>query len=239
MTVMTPAAEPPPDPHRHPTTSPGASHIGFQAGSYLTVGLTGWQGDFIVTTFVRFLLSHTDLFIEAAHAAVPPLRAEFRAVDNLGPGPTGGEFFRLVWMSTTGTIPRLLGSVPGVFHALGDANRRDRKQHDVNEASNYGSLLNIREAAADSGWQRYFQKFDQERYTKIIEARMFRALVEFLDDHGVDTSELVAREENITNYNTVIGNASGSQIAIGKGARATAKISQIRGKQATSGGGKS
>ena len=68
---------------------------------------------------------------------------------------------------------------------------------------------------------------------------MFRALVEFLDDHGVDTSELVAREENITNYNTVIGNATGSQIAIGKGARATAKISQIRGKQATSGGGKS
>ncbi len=210
-----------------------------RARPYLTVGLTGWQGDFIVTTFVRFLLSRTDLFIEAAHAAVPPLRTQFRAVDNLGPGPTGGQFFRLVWMSTTGTIPRLLGSVPGVFHALGDTNRRDRKQHDVNEAANYGSLLNIREAAADSEWQRYFQKFDQERYTKIIEARMFRVLVEFLDDHGVDTSELVAREENITNYNTVIGNASGSQIAIGKGARATAKISQLRGKQATPSGGKS
>jgi hypothetical protein len=210
-----------------------------RARPYLTVGLTGWQGDLIVTTFVRFLLSRTDLFIEAAHAAVPPLRAEYRTVDNLGPTPTGGEFFQLVWISAKDTIPRLFGSVPGVFHALGDASRRDRKQQDVDEATNFGSLLNIREAAADVRWQRYFQVFDQQRYTKVIEARMFRALVEFLDDHGVDTRELVAREENITNYNTVIDNASGSQIAIGKGARVTAKISQIRGKHAASGGGKS
>jgi len=72
----------------------------------------------------RFLLSRTDLFVEAAHTVVPPVRTEFKAIDERDPAPTPGEFFALVGTSLISTIPRLLGSVPCLIHELGSDGRQ-------------------------------------------------------------------------------------------------------------------
>ena len=64
------------------------------ARPYLTISMTTWQGDLVVTTFIRFLVSGTDLFVEAAHSVVPPLRAEFKVVDEREPGADASESSR-------------------------------------------------------------------------------------------------------------------------------------------------
>jgi len=244
-----------PDPGGAPVTSIGTGLLRElmarpeeRARPYLAIGMTSWQGDLVVTMFIRFLLSRTDLFVEAAHTVMPPLRASFKAIDDGDPEMQPGEFFALVGGSLVSTIPRLLGSVPGIIHELGANGRRERKRRQVEEAGNYGALLSVREEAADSKWHRYFQVLDDARYIKVIQQRIFRSLLEFLEEHDIDTSSLVARSETLVN-NGVMVTASGSGTvnmgaaaagnaqavgAAGAGAEATGFVARVR---AAGGGG--
>jgi hypothetical protein len=208
-----------------------------RARPYLAVTMGGWQGDLVVTIFIRFLLSRTDLFVEAADTAVPPLKPGFREIDKFQMAPTARQFFQISWWASKYTLPKLLGSVKGISRALTTNSRRARKQRKVDRTSDFGARLSIREAAADPKSQRYFQIFDRERYTKVIEQRIFRSLVEFLDDHAVDTSELVSRQETVVNNGVMIsgkGTLQASQVAVGKKAQVTGLVSRIRSQQAKS-----
>ena len=219
-----------PDPHAGPVTSIGTDLMRElmampeeRARPYLAIGMTSWQGDLAVTIFIRFLLSGSDLFVEAAHAVVPPIRAEFKAIDELDPDMEPGEFFRLAGGGLIGTIPRLLGSVPGILREIGSDGRRERKRRRVEKLGDYGALLSIREAAADSKWQRYFQVLDDARYVKVIQQRIFRSLVEFLEDHGIDASSLVARSETLVNNGVMVtggGTVNAQAVAAGANAHA-------------------
>jgi hypothetical protein len=195
-----------------------------RARPYLAIGMTGWQGDLAVTMFIRFVLSRSDLFVEAAHTVVPPIQAGFKAIDEQDPDLQPGEFFRLIGGSLAGTIPRLLGSVPGVLHEIGSDGRRERKRRRVEKAGDYGALVSIREAAADSKWQRYFQVLDDARYVKVIQQRIFRSLAEFLEDHDIDASSLVNRSETLVNNGVMVtsgGTMNAQAVAAGSNAQAS------------------
>ncbi len=245
-----------PDPHAAPVTSIGTDLMRKlmampeeRARPYLTIGMTGWQGDLAVTMFVRFLLSRSDLFVESAHTVVPPLRADFKAIDELDPEMQPGEFFTLVGGGLISTIPRLLGSVPGIVHELGADGRRERKRRRVEETGDYGALLSVREEAADSKWQRYFQVLDDARYVKVIQQRIFRSLVELLEEHGIDTSGLVSRSETLVNNGVMVtaggtvnahavaAGANAQAAAGGLGAQVTRLASRVRGSEAGEGQG--
>ena len=75
-------------------------------------------------------------------------------------------------------------------------------------AFNYGGTFNPREGLADHNFQRYFQELDSDQYTKIIEKNIFQSLVDFLDDHGIDTSELVERQTAILNNGVYVTGAA-------------------------------
>ena len=220
-----------------------------RARPYLTIGMTSWQGDLVVTMFIRFLLSRSDLFVEAAHTVVPPLRAEFKAIDEQDPDMPPGEFFRLVGGGLISTIPRLFGSVTGIAHELGSDGRRERKRRRVDEAGDYGALLSLREEAADTKWQRYFQVLDDARYVKVIQQRIFRSLVEFLEEHDIDTADLVARSETLVNNGVMVtggGTINAQAVAAGAnaqaavgglGAQAADLVSRVRGGEGGGGQG--
>jgi hypothetical protein len=180
---------------------------------------------------------------------VPPVRAEFKEIDELDPDIQPGAFFKLLGAGMISTIPRLLGSVPGLIHELNAEGRRERKRRQVKEAGDYGALLSLREAAADSKWQRYFQVLDDARYEKVIQQRIFRSLVEFLEEHNIDTSSLVARSETLINNGVMVtagGTVNAGAVAAGANAQATASgfgaqaasfVSRVRGGEG--GGGHS
>ena len=203
------------------------------ARPYLTISMTSWQGDLVVATFIRFLVSRTDLFVEAAHHVVPPLRAEFKAIDERDPGPDAGEFFALAGHTLVSTLPRLFGSVPGLFREFGADRRRDKKRRQVEETHDYGALVSVRELAADTKWHRYFQIFDDERFVKVIEQRIFRSLAEFLKEHNIDTSSLESRIEMLVNNGVMFGdnaNVKESQVG-GAGTRLAGLIPRGRGEE--------
>lgn len=238
-----------PDPNKAPSTSISTEVMRQliaapeeRARPYLTISITGWQGDLAVTIFIRFVLSRSDLFVEAAHTVVPPVRAEFKDIDVLDADMQPGEFFGLLAGGLISTIPRLLGSVPGILREFNADTRREDKRRQVKEAGDYGALLSIREAAADSGWQRYFQQLDDARYEKVIQQRIFRSMVEFLEEHDIDTSSLVARSETLINNGVMVtgrGTLTAQSLAAGANAQATAGglgsqaanlVSRVRGE---------
>jgi hypothetical protein len=209
-----------------------------RARPYLAVSMTGWQGDLVVTTFIRFLLSRSDLFVESAHTVVPPLRHAFRAIDERDPAPTVREFFALVTGSALGTVPRLFGSVAGIWHELASESRRERKRRRTEEAGDYGPRFSLREAAADTRWHRYFQKFDDARHVKVVEQRIFRSLTEFLEAHDIDTSALVSRTETVINNGVMVSDKAtfnAAQVAAGAGAHATGLFSRVRAQEGAPG----
>jgi hypothetical protein len=245
-----------PDPHKAPVTSISTDLVRElmatpeeRARPYLTIGMTSWQGDLVVTMFIRFLLSRSYLFVEAAHTVVPPLRAEFKAIDEQDPDMQPGEFFALIAGGLISTIPRLFGSVPGIAHELGSDGRRERKRRRVEEAGDYGALLSVREEAADSKWQRYFQVLDDARYVKVIQQRIFRSLVEFLEEHDIDTASLVARSETLVNNGVMVtggGTVNAQAVAAGANAQAATGnlatqaaglVSRVRGGEGGGGQG--
>jgi hypothetical protein len=203
------------------------------ARPYLTMSLTGWNGDIVVTTLVRLLLSQTDLFIETAHMVVPPLRESFKKVDELELAPSFSEFFGMVGSTVVATIPRLFASIPSIAHALGSGGRRQKKARRVHQRRDYGALISLREAAADTNWQRYFQKVDDAHYAQVVELRILRSLTEFLASHEIDTSSFESQTQTVINNGvTISGNATvvADQIAAGAGAQAAANIlNRIRG----------
>ena len=229
-----------PDPDGHPVTSVTPEVIRQLlaepeewARPYLTISSTSWRGDLVVTTFIRFLVSRTDLFVEAAHNVVPPFRAEFKAVDERDPGPDAAEFFALAGRTLQSTLPRLFGSVREIFRELTAGSRRKKKQRRVEETHDYGALVSARELAADTRWQRYFQKFDDERFVKVIEQRIFRSLVEFLKEHNIDTSSMESRVETLINNGVMFGdNAKVEESQVGgAGTRLAGLIPRVRGEK--------
>jgi hypothetical protein len=198
-----------------------------RARPYLTVSQASWHGDLVTTTFLRFVLSRSDLLVEAAHTVVPPLRKVFKAIDDGESGPTARECVALAGRTLIGTLPRLAGSVPGILHVLAAEARRERKSR----VGDYGPLLSLREAAADSNWQRYFQQLDDARHVKIVEQRVFRCLLEFLDARDIDTSGVANRTEALTDNGVVVtGQATlqADQPAAGAGTRGAGLLSELR-----------
>jgi hypothetical protein len=200
-----------------------------RARPYLVLRIGGWSGQLVVTMFLRFaLLPQKDvLFVEANYSLLTPIRHEYLAIDRLLPRPTWRQVSRLVSASLVKTLPALFGgffrtvSVP--LAALGRPRKLRREAREITEdrTFNYGAGPSLREQAADGAYHRYFQQLDREMYGKLAERRVIDALTRFLEDHGVDTSELVERTTTILNHGIYVagdGRIDAKSIAVGSNA---------------------
>jgi len=69
------------------------------ARSYLCLTVSGWRGQLVLSTFVRFLVTPKHLFVEVSRSLLTPLREDFgvrRAVDQRGPCALPGGAVRRV-----------------------------------------------------------------------------------------------------------------------------------------------
>jgi hypothetical protein len=217
-----------------------------RARPYLVVRIGGWSGQLVVTLFLRFaLLPQKDmLFVEANYSLLPPMRQEYLVVDRLLTRPTWRQVSRVASVSLAKAVPGLFGgffrtlAVP--LAALGRPGKLRREAREITEdrSFNYGAFQSLREKAADTRYHRYFQQLDREMYGKLAERRVMDALTRFLEDHGVDTSELVERTTMIMNNGIYVagqGKVDAGTLAVGSNAvaRTFNRVAQAR----NSGGG--
>jgi hypothetical protein len=104
-----------------------------------------------------------------------------------------------------------------------------------NPMYNYGAVQSIREQAASPNYRMYFQKLDKEMHVKTIEQNILDAIIDFLDNHGVDTASLRERQSTILNNGVIVtgGSIHADNFAVGN--QATASFTS---KLAGGGGGR-
>jgi hypothetical protein len=59
-----------------------------------------------------------------------------------------------------------------------------------NRKFDYGALGSIRESGSEQEYAKFFQKMDIERIHKVIDRHLLTSIVRFLQEKGVDTSEV-------------------------------------------------
>lgn len=183
-----------------------------RARPYLAIRVTGWGGELVSTLFLRCALQpHNEIaFIEGSSCLLTPVREKYRAVDLLLNSPTLRQWFSLVGLAALRT-PMLLFIAP--FSLIGDLvapvlewiEQRRQERRIRLRSFNFGAEFSVREAASSQLYDRYFQLLDKELYAKTVEHRVLDALVQFLEDHNIDSSELIQRQTTIYNSGLFAG----------------------------------
>ena len=210
-----------------------------RARPYLTIRVVGWRGELALSVFCRFMVNESILFAEVSYSLLTPLREVYRTVDRVLPTPTVGEVAVLVGRSFGPTAKLTLASpakmVRALYAPLSERTRqaRQRRQIERNPFFDYGSLFSPREAASDNAYDRYFQRLDSELYRKVVERRILDSMVAFLDEHDIDTGDLVERQTTILNQGVMVtgqGTLNAQNVAAGSNARAQTNAGSTRSK---------
>jgi hypothetical protein len=120
--------------------------------------------------------------------------------------------------------------------SFNEDNRR-REMLERTPLFNYGTVTSLRQYLSSGEYGHYFQKMDGDLYNKLFEHEVLDSLVEFLDAHNVDTSELKERQTTILNNGVMVqgGDVKAESLAVGSGARAIKKVKNLVATPATTG----
>jgi hypothetical protein len=215
------------------------AHPTNQARHYQSFRLVDWSGELVLTTFLRAALSGGNLFIEGNYRMLVPIDGAHRIVDSMNPVPSVRDWVGLLVQSAFKAIliwpvwaAYILEMLFSPLHRWLHE-REIRKMIRENPAFNYGASESLREYASRSNmYRRYFQKLDKERYIKILERHVLDSIAQFLDERGIDTSELKRTQQFIVNSGIIVSGGSSvaaTSLAVGQGSQATNESSSRGG----------
>ena len=96
---------------------------------------------------------------------------------------------------------------------------------------NYGSRSSLREDVSSSLYGHYFQKLDKEMYVQVFEKQLLEALVNFLSDHNIDTSDIQERKSTILNTGIIMKGGELKADSLAVGSEAKSSLTQRLGQQ--------
>jgi hypothetical protein len=189
-----------------------------------------WRGELVVTLFLRFSVGNGRLFAELSRFVLPPLRQEYRRIDGIDQEVTLRQMLAIARHSLSLTFPLWLRSPAAIARPLLRIQRQAKRERQVKRDYffDYGSPTTALDRARSTQYTRYFQKLDKEMYVKLFDRTLLDGIVDFLDQHDVDTSELAERRETIINHGIMVpgGSVRAHNIAVGQNAGI---INRIRG----------
>jgi hypothetical protein len=211
---------------------------------YKCIRIISWQGEIVLSVFIRFLKIRQNLFVEASYFFLPPLKQEYRQIDGIQPKPTWRQLLQMsqeTFVKTLFLFPFSIFLLSGaLFRPLARWNqkRTNRRLIRENPIFDYGASTSIRELAASNLYNHYFQMLDKEMYLKLIERQILDSIINFLDAHNIDTSDLRARQDTILNNGVIVtgGSVKANNFTVGKRAKSvmnnvTQAVSSVTGTQ--------
>jgi hypothetical protein len=203
---------------------------------YKCLRIIDWHGELVVSLFLRFSIDKGRLFVELSRFVLTPLRPEFRRVDGIDPEMTLRQALSMAGRALARTLPLWLRSPSPILRPLFRLRREARRLRRVKRDYffDYGAPATALDRARSTQYTRYFQMLDREMYVKVLERCVLDTIVDFLDRHDVDTSELTERRETIINNGIMVpgGSVKAHNIAVGEGAKI---LSRLRSKPAGEG----
>lgn len=199
---------------------------------YKWIKIFDWGNELVVSYFVRLSRQGKKMFIEVNRFLLLPLEEKFRKVDTLT-DMDWRDYISLgafsIAMSPLSVINAWLSLANrvnmGISEKFFSPEKSIKKLIEENQFFNFGVESSLREKfSLSSRYLHYFQKLDKEKYFKTVERELLDAIVNFLEEHNIDTSELSERKANIINNGIIVkggGDVKAESIAVGQGAMTT------------------
>ncbi|WP_431912229.1 hypothetical protein [Nonomuraea jabiensis] len=199
-------------------------------------------GDLVISMYVHVRLEQNLLSVEWAIYFLPPLRRRFLPRDSLRARGRGGATRDAFKVAAKETLPILFGgSSPTSLKDFEKKARKKRKARVLRQIKrgfehDYGAFGGLREAVAVYETTKRFDVSDIEDSAMRLRRRLMDCVQEFLDAHGVDTSEFKDQVKNIYNAHVKyeIASVTSDTTIIGSHGRVN-QFSQGRSERHTSG----
>ncbi|VVJ24970.1 Uncharacterised protein [Amycolatopsis camponoti] len=173
---------------------------------YLCFQVETWDRELVLTTFLHVAVDETTLYVEWTPFMLPPIRAEYRAVDKMRQ-----ESLRPFGQGLVGWL-ELPASLPGRIANLASWIRQPRREAGVLDPERYGAASTLRELASANLFTDYFQLVDIERYEKIIGSRLLPTIGKLLGDAGFSTANFDEQAAVVVNNDITIGGDNSAPI---------------------------
>lgn len=158
-----------------------------------------WNRELAVAGYLHFGASERQLYLEWIPCVLTPVADRFRLPDSRA--VRWGRLARgsvADWVRLPGDLLFRLGGMVRPIRPL-------PVERGYALPEKYGTTMSLREMAAGSHVQNYFQDSDAERYVELLTTRMLRAVGEFLEDEGISATEFMRQAQNIiTNFNAPV-----------------------------------
>lgn len=243
-----------PDPFRRPLTHINSSMLekfiedqSDEIRHYKCIRIIGWQGEIVLSIFLRFVKLNQNLYVEASYFFLPPLKQEYHEIDEIQPNPTWKKLPNIFQETFRKALFLFPFAIFILLSELFSTITRGLEKLDTlelirnNPMFDYGAQTSIRELVASDMYSHYFQKLDTDMYLKIIERQILDSITNFLDIHNIDTSDLRARQDTILNNGVIVtgGSVEAQNLTVGERAKSvmnnvTQAVSSVKGTQASS-----
>jgi len=204
---------------------------------YRCYRIQDWGGELALSYYIRCSSRGNTLFVETKRFVLTPLNSSFHTIDRMVPM----EFREKLASGIGAIIAGPLQAAVSPFWAFGeisrivreaiwfDEARQRREMVERNPLFNYGAETSLRQSVSSGAYGHYFQKMDGDLYNKLFEHEVLDSLVEFLDAHGIDTSDLKERQTTILNNGVMVqgGDIKAESLAVGAGAQAMKKVRNL------------
>ncbi len=202
--------------------------------SYWCACIVDWNGEMVLTTYLRFKKGRQHLFVEASNFILPPLKQAYYAIDTIDPELRVSYLFNKFCGCLIAAPFKLLYSPYSVFRMCGEPlarwllHRRTVKAIRRNPLFNYGAITSIRQLGREDRFRVYFQRLDRDMHLKTVEQTLIDTIVDFLEEHNIDTSDIKERRSTILNNGVMISGGSIMTQAMAVGTGANAVMSKIK-----------
>jgi hypothetical protein len=205
-----------------------ALHPTAEARTYVCVEMPGWQGQLVVTMFIRAVHTGASLYIDWTFRVLRPLRSEFLWIDKFHQLPRYRQLQISLKWSLRDTAPALFQSPFKVYRAWRLPHKAQRYKNRQTRAIrngyifDYGALKSIREQACGTQRRHYFLARDEHMYVLLAQQTLTRAVEIFLKEHNVDLDQYTAQVQVIFDNSIKVGDISNSSgVNVGNNSSAT------------------
>lgn len=199
-------------------------HIGKQnpmIRHYRMIQVPVWQGQLVLSIYLRFVKEGENLIVESNAYLLPPLGLAYAEVDTFTPEIGLRTVIQMVFANLIASLFSWLVAVSWLlqeidFEAIGMAETEISKIR-RNYRYDYGRWQSFRERWTDNQFYRYYQKLDQATSFSILSERVLDTLADALEARGISVKKLREQSETILNQGLIIsgGNVNAENLAVG------------------------
>lgn len=174
------------------------------ARHYLACQVVSWGGDVVTTVYVHIAVQGRSLYLEVTSTTLAPCSEGYRIVDaDGGTGPRA--WLRAAVYAARGTPQTILRAPGRLARSFIDMTGRGggARRGMSRRRKDYGARVSVRQMGTRDKLRNFTQRQDILKFRRLIESRVFAHVLDFLDEHDVDTSEVRAQRATILNNNGI------------------------------------